>query len=173
MRLKKVLGTGRAECPPGGPDDNPASAFIWRALESERGGKHGQDSDRRLAADPIEVTSAPYTQEQLCHSQTMESLGMSTTRMAHDLNSLLTVIIGFSDLIRLDDAPVAPIAEKLSQIRKAADQGAALTRQILDLARHRVVPRVDEEHKKREPNGPSNGVEAHGDSEESFEEGEF
>jgi hypothetical protein len=151
MKLIKTPGTERLECPTGQPDDNPASASIWRTLASEPGCKHERDSDGRPVAVPIEVTLAPYTQEQLCHSQKMEFLGMSTIRMAHDLNILLSVIIGFLDLIQLDDAPVAPIAEKLSQIRKAADRGAALTRQVLDLASGPVVTRVDQEHKSDIP----------------------
>src|SRR6185312_13756076 len=50
-----------------------------------------------------------------------------------------TVIIGYSDFILVEDRPAAAIVEKLSEVRKAAEQAAALTRQLLAFGRIQLV----------------------------------
>ena len=82
-------------------------------------------------------------EEQLRHAQKMEGIGRLAGGVAHDFNNLLTAIIGFTDLIieRLD--PLHAVADDVREIRKAADQAAALTRQLLAFSRRQFLePRV-------------------------------
>jgi two-component system, cell cycle sensor histidine kinase and response regulator CckA len=82
-------------------------------------------------------------EEQLRHAQKMEGIGRLAGGVAHDFNNLLTAIIGFTDLIieRID--PLDAVAEDVREIRKAADQAAALTRQLLAFSRRQFLePRV-------------------------------
>ena len=82
-------------------------------------------------------------EEQLRHAQKMEGIGRLAGGVAHDFNNLLTAIIGFTDLIieRLD--PLNAVADDVREIRKAADQAAALTRQLLAFSRRQFLePRV-------------------------------
>jgi signal transduction histidine kinase len=82
-------------------------------------------------------------EEQLRHAQKMEGIGRLAGGVAHDFNNLLTAIIGFTDLIieRID--PLDPVADDVREIRKAADQAAALTRQLLAFSRRQFLePRV-------------------------------
>jgi CheY-like chemotaxis protein len=59
--------------------------------------------------------------------------------VAHDFNNLLTTIRGFSDLL-LRDIPEHDTRRKdVEQIRKAADRGALLTRQLLSFGRQQSV----------------------------------
>ena len=82
-------------------------------------------------------------EEQLRHAQKMEGIGRLAGGVAHDFNNLLTAIIGFTDLIieRID--PLDAVADDVREIRKVADQAAALTRQLLAFSRRQFLePRV-------------------------------
>ena len=103
-----------------------------------------EDPDGRLIAiEGIarDITERKNLEEQLRQSQKMEAIGVLAGGLAHDFNNMLTVIIGYSDLILADDAPAPPIVEKVDQVRKAAELAAALTRQLLAFGRKQVVRR--------------------------------
>ncbi len=71
------------------------------------------------------------SEEQLRQAQRMDAAGRLAGGVAHDFNNLLTTIRGFSDLL-LRDLPEEHVRRKdIEQIRKAADRGALLTRQLL------------------------------------------
>jgi signal transduction histidine kinase len=77
--------------------------------------------------------------EQLRHAQKMEAIGRLAGGVAHDFNNLLTAIIGYTDLVseHLDEA--TPARRDVDEIRKAADRGAALTRQLLAFSRKQFL----------------------------------
>ena len=78
-----------------------------------------------------DLTERRNLEEQLRHSQKMEAIGRLTAGVAHDFNNLLTVINGYSDLA-LKEIPVnAPAHHKVDEVRKAGEQAAAVTRQLL------------------------------------------
>jgi two-component system cell cycle sensor histidine kinase/response regulator CckA len=75
------------------------------------------------------------SEEQLRQAQRMDAAGRLAGGVAHDFNNLLTTIRGFSDLL-LRDIPEDDRRRKdVEQIRKAADRGALLTRQLLAFGR--------------------------------------
>jgi two-component system, cell cycle sensor histidine kinase and response regulator CckA len=72
-----------------------------------------------------------HSEEQLRQAQRMDAAGRLAGGVAHDFNNILTTIRGFSELL-LRDLPDDHARRKdVEQIRKAADRGALLTRQIL------------------------------------------
>jgi len=77
--------------------------------------------------------------EQLRHAQKMEAIGRLAGGVAHDFNNLLTAIIGYTDLVgeHLDES--STIRRDVDEIRKAADRGAALTRQLLAFSRKQFL----------------------------------
>ncbi|MFI5362168.1 MAG: PAS domain-containing protein [Elusimicrobiota bacterium] len=83
------------------------------------------------------------SQEQLRHSQTLEAVGRLAGGVAHDFNNVLTAIIGCAGLM-LDSLPPAhPCREDADEIRRAGEQAAGLTRQLLAFARPQdAAPRV-------------------------------
>jgi len=78
-------------------------------------------------------------EDQLRQAQKMDAIGQLAGGIAHDFNNLLMVMRGDSDLIlrRLDGDH--PLRQNAEGIRDAADQAAALTRQLLAFSRKHVL----------------------------------
>ena len=76
-----------------------------------------------------DITQSRRLEDQLRQVQKMEALGQLAGGIAHDLNNMLTVILGNVDLAR-DSAP-RELGSSLEAVRRAADQASALTRKLL------------------------------------------
>jgi PAS domain S-box-containing protein len=85
-----------------------------------------------------DISERRQLEEQLRHSQKMDAIGRLTAGVAHDFNNLLTVINGYSDLSLREIPTGSPVRRKLGEVKKAGDQAAALTRQLLAFGRKQV-----------------------------------
>jgi signal transduction histidine kinase/CheY-like chemotaxis protein len=94
--------------------------------------------DRLRADEDHEILA-----EQLRHSQKMEALGLLAGGVAHDFNSLLTAILGASDLILSSAEGWLHLPEEVrlhvAHIRSAARRGTSLTRQLLAFTRKEIL----------------------------------
>lgn len=89
-----------------------------------------------------DVTQAQYLEEQLRQSQKMQAVGRLAGGVAHDFSNMLSVIIGYSELLQ-ERSESAFMSKGIDEIRKAADRAACLTRQLLAFSRQQVLqPRV-------------------------------
>jgi PAS domain S-box-containing protein len=70
-------------------------------------------------------------QEQVQHTQKLESLGVLAGGIAHDFNNLLTGIIGNADLARNEIDEGSPAFSYLTDLRAASERAAELCRQLL------------------------------------------
>jgi two-component system cell cycle sensor histidine kinase/response regulator CckA len=97
----------------------------------------------RMIGGVSDLTERKRLEDQLLHSQKMESVGRLAGGVAHDFNNLLTVILGTVDLV-LDAVDTAdPLASDLGDVRRAAERAAGLTQQLLAFSRRQVLqPRV-------------------------------
>jgi two-component system cell cycle sensor histidine kinase/response regulator CckA len=90
-----------------------------------------QDITERLALQ----ASARRAEEQLQQAQRMEAVGALAGGVAHEVNNMMSVILGFSEF--LIGAP-AMAEERLAEVRhimRAAERTAAVTRQLLAFSR--------------------------------------
>jgi two-component system cell cycle sensor histidine kinase/response regulator CckA len=77
------------------------------------------------------------------HDQRLAALGRVASSAAHDLNNVLTVIVGHADLLELElpgaaeHVPDSPAGEALEEIRSAAARGARLVEEVLAYGRKR------------------------------------
>jgi two-component system, cell cycle sensor histidine kinase and response regulator CckA len=80
---------------------------------------------------------------QLEQSQKVESIGRLAGGVAHDFNNMLMVILGHADIGLHLVEPTSPLHAGLTEIRKAAERSAELTRRLLAFARKQTVsPKV-------------------------------
>ncbi len=70
-------------------------------------------------------------EQQLLHTQKLESLGGLAGGIAHDFNNILTAIIGNADLALMRLNRESPALDNLRRIEKAASQAADLAKQML------------------------------------------
>lgn len=82
-------------------------------------------------------------EEQMRQVQKMEAIGRLAGGVAHDFNTLLGSILGYTEMV-LDDLDAGqPLHRVAKQIHRAAERGAALTRQLLAFSRRQVLqPRI-------------------------------
>jgi two-component system cell cycle sensor histidine kinase/response regulator CckA len=82
-------------------------------------------------------------EDQFRQAQKMEAIGQLAGGVAHDFNNILSAIMGYSDLMRLQLKKDDPLMEKVDQIVKCSDRAAWLTRQLLAFSRKQVLePKV-------------------------------
>lgn len=94
----------------------------------------------RAHSEELEQESADRKnlQEQLLHSQKMESIGRLAGGIAHDMNNVLGAILGFAALLRKEKDDGTSEAEDLDDILTAARRGRDLTGKLLGFARKGV-----------------------------------
>jgi two-component system, cell cycle sensor histidine kinase and response regulator CckA len=100
----------------------------------------GMDDGTRCFEGIVEdITERRALEEQLRQAQKMEAVGRLARGVAHDFNNVLAAILGSSDLLWLRLAEDDPSRDEAEEIRKAAERGAALTRQLLAFSRSQAL----------------------------------
>ncbi len=94
---------------------------------------HGQPAFLVMLLE--DVSERRRNKEQLRQAEKMAALGQLTGGVAHDFNNLLTGILLYCDLLIPEPGLPGPLHRYVEEIRRATEQGAALTRQLLTLAR--------------------------------------
>ena len=77
--------------------------------------------------------------EQLQQARRLESVGLLAGGVAHDLNNMLTPILGYSGLLHDDLPPDDPRRADVEQIIAAATRARTLVRQLLAFARKQTL----------------------------------
>ena len=86
-----------------------------------------------------DVTERRTLERQLRMAQKMEAIGRLSGGIAHDFNNLLGVIIGYSGVLKKSLDKNAPTYEFATEVEKAGQRAASLTRQLLAFSRQQVL----------------------------------
>ena len=78
-------------------------------------------------------------EDQLRQSQKMEAIGQLAGGIAHDFNNILTVIMGYCDLLKMKSIVDDSGKEAIEHIRAAAERAAQLTQGLLAFSRKQVL----------------------------------
>lgn len=89
-----------------------------------------------------DITHEIQMQKQLLHSQKMEAVGKLSGGIAHDFNNILTIILGYCDLIRKKADLDPMILKGVDEIEKTAERACNLTRQLLAFSRKQIMQPV-------------------------------
>jgi PAS domain S-box-containing protein len=81
-------------------------------------------------------------EDQLQQAQKMEMIGTLAGGVAHDLNNLLSGIIGYPEIMLLDLPKDSPLKNSIMNVKKSGERAAAIVLDLLTLAR-RGVPIKD------------------------------
>jgi signal transduction histidine kinase len=92
-----------------------------------------------LTGTITDITERKRLEGQLFQSQKMETVGKLAGGIAHEFNSILTAIIGQSELLLADLPAGSSPAKSAVEIRKAASRAATLTRQLLAYGRKQIL----------------------------------
>jgi PAS domain S-box-containing protein len=87
----------------------------------------------------MDITERKRLEAQVFQSQKMETVGKLAGGIAHEFNSILTAIIGQSELLLGDLPPGSALAGNATEISKAASRAATLTRQLLAYGRKQFL----------------------------------
>lgn len=86
-----------------------------------------------------DVTERTRLEAQLLESQKMETVGKLAGGIAHEFNSIVTAILGWSELLASDLPAGSPLVFHATEIGKAAERAATLTRQLLAFGRRQTL----------------------------------
>jgi len=87
-----------------------------------------------------DVTARRELQDHVNQSQRMDAVGRLANGVAGDFNDLLTVMTGYSEMLRMDLEPADHRQKFAEEIYVAADRAAGLTRQLTALGRKQPGP---------------------------------
>jgi PAS domain S-box-containing protein len=116
----------------------------------------GESRQVELTLAPVELESGPGLlgllhdvtersrfEQQLRQAQKMEAIGRLAGGVAHDFNNIMTVILGYSQLLEAEAVPGSLERRGLEKITRSATKAASLTEQLLAFGRKQVLePRV-------------------------------
>jgi PAS domain S-box-containing protein len=80
-------------------------------------------------------------EERLQRSEKMEALGLLSGGVAHDLNNVLGILVGYSELLRNRIEESSPLKPYATNIMMASERAAAIVQDMLTLARRGVQDR--------------------------------
>jgi two-component system NtrC family sensor kinase len=86
-----------------------------------------------------DVTQLRLLEKQVRTAQKMEAVGTLAGGIAHDFNNVLTVIIGYGEMLKLRIANDPKAVSDLDEVLRSAERASVLTRQLLTFARRQVI----------------------------------
>ena len=94
---------------------------------------------RYLVGVGIDISERKRLEEQLQHSQKMESIGTLAGGISHDFNNILTAIIGYGSLMKMKMRDDDPLRHYVEQIIASANRAANLTQGLLAYSRKQLL----------------------------------
>ncbi len=85
-----------------------------------------------------DITDRKRLEEELMHSQRLESIGTLAGGIAHDFNNILTAIIGYGHILKMRLKEGDPSKAYIEQILASSERAANLTQSLLAFSRKQI-----------------------------------
>jgi PAS domain S-box-containing protein len=94
---------------------------------------------RFLTGAAVDITEQREADERLAQSQRMEAVGKLAGGVAHEVNNMMSVVLGFTDFLLEEYRPGDRRRQDLEQVRTAAGRAASVTAQLLAFSRRQIL----------------------------------
>ena len=115
---------------------------MWTPLGADAGirfARHGWRNGAGLMERKSAEREATEFEERLRQAEKMAVVGTIAGGVAHDLNNVLTVLVGYSELMRMTIPESHPLRKYADNILKSGLRGAAIVEDLLTLTRRGVA----------------------------------
>lgn len=96
------------------------------------------DNDIYFTSTIRDITERKKLEEKIRQSEKMQAVGTLASGVAHDLNNILSALIGYPDLLLLNIPEDSPLRKPLLSIKSSGEKAAAIVNDLLTLARRGV-----------------------------------
>jgi two-component system, cell cycle sensor histidine kinase and response regulator CckA len=90
-----------------------------------------------------DLTELKRAEERLRRAQRLEAAGRLAGGVAHEVNNMMTIILGFSDLLVRSGAVAPERHRDVEEIRRAATRAGKITQQLLAFSRQQILQPAD------------------------------
>jgi two-component system, cell cycle sensor histidine kinase and response regulator CckA len=87
----------------------------------------------------LDITERRRLETQLSEARRLEALGRLAGGVAHDFNNMLSVMLGYAELLEEQIPEGASARADLQEIKRAAERATGLTRQLLAFGRRQML----------------------------------
>ncbi len=115
---------------------NPDFGHRWIEVHTRRIEYRGKPA---VLVILIDITTRKRLEKMLIRSQKMEAVGRLAGGIAHDMNNLLTPILGAVEMLTFEVGNHPKARSHLEMIRQVVEQARSLTRQLLIFSRRNLI----------------------------------
>ena len=97
--------------------------------------KNSEGKITNFIAMKEDISDRVRLEEELHHSQKMDSIGRMAGGLAHDFNNILTAIAGYVGIMEFYTTEESPLSSSITQIRSSVERAAQLVQGLLGFSR--------------------------------------
>ena len=131
--------------------ESPAEPLTVEVVQERRDGTqfpalvsftvvHGPDGHVLYRSAHLQdLTELRRAEARLQSAQRMEAVGRLAGGVAHEVNNMMTIVLGFADFLLRDEALASVHRDDVEEMRRAAERAAGITQQLLAFSRRQVM----------------------------------